>query len=156
MTEAIVTPPPERAQHDEIAVRKADRKNRATVYVVPPYEIWHSRGMIDERQRNAAQLYCEDTETTGGKLRSSLASLDRVDYAAVGVVEAEAIGEARQRLADVERSLGPVLANIVRKVLIDRVEPAQATGKHKDLARGMIVAALEVMAVCYGLKGEKA
>lgn len=155
MPDAIITPTPERSQHDEIAARKAGRNNKATIFVVPPYQIWHDRGMIDERQRNAAQLYCEDMESTAGKLRSSLACLDRVDYAAMGVMEAQAIGEARERLAHVAASLGPLLAEIVRKVLIDRMELAEAAGRRKDQAQGMIVAALEVMAVCYGLKGEK-
>ena len=111
--------------------------------------------MINQRQRDAAQLYCEYMEMTNGRLRSSLACLDRVDYASAGVIEAQAIGEARERVGWVEACLGDFLAEFVRKVLIDRVELAEAAGRRKDQAQGMIVAALEVMAVCYGLKGEK-
>lgn len=152
MTEAIIPPTPERSQHDEIAIRAAGRKNKATVHVKQPYEIWHDRRMIDDRQRDAAKIYCEDVEATSGKVRSSLASLDRVDYSAMGIVEAEAWSESEGRLIAVRSALGPALASAIHAALIDRLDLSKAMGRHKDAARGMVVAALEVMAVTYGFR----
>ena len=146
----IISPTPERSQHDDLVIQRGGRKNAARVYVLPIYDRWHSKGIIDDRQRSAAQTYVEDSESMSRGVKSSLASLDRIDFASAGLVEGDYLTEAIARLAAVQRALGPHTEALVRRVLVHGVSPEEATGKHKHVARGMIVMALEVMAVTLG------
>lgn len=149
MTDTIA-PTPERGQHDDIVVDTNDRSHVTRSYLNPVYERWHSKGIIDDRQRNAAQTYVEARESIDRGARSSLASLDRVDYASAGLVEGEYLSEAMGTIASVQDALGPAGVHMIDAVLLYRKTPEQATGKHKHVARGMVVMALEVMAVTLG------
>jgi hypothetical protein len=151
MPETLITPTPERHQHDDIDVRPAGRNNNAQVYVKP---FWHNdrwKKVLDEKQRQAADMFVEDHEQLNRGTRSCLASLDRIDHAG-GPILAETESGARQRIDDVRASLGPVGYNLIYCTLIYGTKPTTVTGKHNQVAQGMVVMALEVMAQTYGLR----
>lgn len=152
MPETIITPTPERSQHDNVIVEGAGKRNVARQRVVDPlYEDWHRKGILTDRQCLAARTFVQDHEQLNRGTQSCLASLDRVDHAG-GAVLAETASDAQSRIDAVRASLGPDAFSIVYAVLIYGMKPSNATGKHNQVSQGMVVMALEVMVQCYGLR----
>ena len=152
MRETIVTPTPERQQHDNIDVRPAGRRNNAQVYVQP---FWHTdrwRKILSPEQIQVADLFVQDHEQAYRGTQSCLASLDRIDHAGKAI-HAETVSGAQERIDAVRASLGPVAYNLVYCSLIYGTKPQTVTGKHNQVSQGMVVMALEVMVQCYGLRG---
>ena len=145
----ILAPTPERSQHGDIVVEPAGRNNKARVYDQPIYDRWAKKGIIDERQRHAAQRYVEDKEATSGKIQSCLHRLDVIDYGGAGAVQAETVSQAISRVTAVEAYVGPIIRHMLALVLLRGISPEITTQKHKRVAQGMLMVALETLAVAY-------
>lgn len=152
MTDTIISPTPERQQHDEIAVERAGRKNSARMYVVPIYDRWLADDIIDQAQRDAAHRYVQDHEQLIRGVKSCLAVLDRVDYAAAGLVTSEVVSEAQANIDAVRRSLPASTLLLVDRILLSGGKPGEVFGKHNQVSQGLLCMALDVMAKCYSLK----
>ena len=151
MPETIITPTPERGNHDEIAVQPAGRNNAARIYVKPFWETWREKEILTKAQAKAAQMFVEDHEQLNRGSQSCLASLDRIDHAGKAVV-AEGVSEAQARIDAVRERLGPSAYNLIYCALIYGTKPKTITGPHHSVSQGMVIAYLEVMVQVYGLK----
>lgn len=150
MPESIVTPTPERAQHDTIDVRPAGRGGDAQVYIKP---FWHTdrKKILSPEQIQVADMFVQDHEQLNRGPNSCLASLDRIDHAG-GAVLAEGVSDAQARIDAVRQALGPEGYNLIYCTLIYGTKPQTVTGKHNQVSQGMVVMALDVMVQCYGLR----
>ena len=152
MPETIITPTPERLQHDTVDVRPAGRKNGAQIYVQP---FWHTdrwKKILSAEQIQVADMFVQDHEQLTRGPNSCLASLDRIDHAG-GPVLVETASGAQERIDAVRARLGPTAYNLIYCTLIYGTKPQTVTGKHNQVSQGMVVMALEVMVQCYGLRG---
>ena len=153
MPETLITPTPERGQHDTVIVEPAGKNHVARQRVVDPfYEDWLKRGILTETQAHAAKMFVEDHEQLNRGIKSCLAALDRVDNAAGGLVTAEQASQAQARIDAVRASLGPDAYDKIYCILIYGMKPSNALNKHNQVSQGMVVMALEVMVQVYGLR----
>ena len=151
MPETIITPTPERLQHDTVDVRPAGRKNGAQIYIKP---FWHTdrwKKILSAEQIQVADMFVADHEQVNRGTQSCLASLDRIDHAG-GPILAETASGARERIDAVRVRLGPQGYNLIYCTLIYGTKPQTVTGKHNQVSQGMVVMALEVMVQCYRLR----
>lgn len=152
MSDTLIAPTPERGQHDDVVVQPSDRSNKARVYVRPIYDRWLKDKIIDRPQRDAAHRYVQDHQQLQRGMKSCLAALDRVDYAPGSLITAEMASQAQSNIDAVQRSLPATALILVDRILLTNKKPGEVFGKHNQVAQGMLVMALDVMAKCYGLK----
>ena len=151
MTDSLIAPTPERAQHDDIVAQPAGRNNKARIYVKPIHDRWYERNIITAAQHQAAQRFIEDHEQLQRGLKSCLAVLDRVDAAAAPNIVPEAMRHSGERITALCRSLGPSGYALLYRILVEHVSLRNIKGNHQQVTQGMVIMALEVTAQVYGI-----
>jgi hypothetical protein len=143
--------PPERANHDDLALDEGIR--RARVVTQRPIDRYKSRGLITPDQHQAAERFRNDFDFVIGQPRVTPSYNQPVD-GQLTPAPAEAHCRAMERYREANRAMGYIIAPLIRHVVCLDLEAADwlhARGYNGRSGSDFLRAGCDILMVEYGV-----